>query len=100
MNRLKDPTPNEFYRLEVQGALDAAWADWLDGAVIHIQPQTDATANTAFIVKVPDQSALRGLLGRLWDLNLTLISLQKLELSAVAVIIEKTATQEISGGAK
>jgi hypothetical protein len=100
MNPSKQTTQNTYYRIEVQGSLDAGWANWLNETVIYIEQKTGATMNTSFIVEVPDQAALRGLLGRLWNLNLTLISLQLLDADTIASLPEKPAAQENYGGAK
>ena len=60
----------QFYKIRVRGRLDSRWAIWLYGSEVQINP-----ANiTTITVQIPDQSALRGILNRIWDLNLTLIS--------------------------
>lgn len=100
MNPSLQTTQNTFYRIEVQGNLDAGWVDWLNSAVAQIEGRSEPTSHTSFIVKVPDQAALRGLLGRLWNLNLTLISLQLLDADTIASLPEKPAAQENYGGAK
>lgn len=54
----------------VKGHLDPHWSDWLEGmTVVHTADQ-----NTLLCGEVADQSALYGLLSRLRDLGLTLIS--------------------------
>ena len=54
----------------VKGQLDSHWSDWLEGMTItHTTEQ-----NTLLCGEVADQSALYGLLSRLRDLGLTLIS--------------------------
>ena len=70
--RLPD-TPT-IYFLTVEGRLKDKWADWLNGAVIKIKNTADNPDTTTIIVDVPDQAALRGILNKLWDLNLTLVS--------------------------
>lgn len=61
------------YQLRVAGHLDAAWADWFGNCTITAQP--DAT--TLVAVEVVDQAMLYGLIARVRDLGLTLISLQR-----------------------
>lgn len=100
MNPSQQTTSNTFYRISVQGNLDAGWTDWLNSAFVKIEQQTEPTSRTGFVVKVPDQAALRGLLGRLWNLNLTLVSLQLLDADMVTLLSEKTETQENYGGTK
>ena len=59
------------YRILVDGHLRENWADWLNGMVISIERLNKVTAIT---LDVPDQAALRGILNKLFDLNLTLLS--------------------------
>ena len=54
----------------VKGHLDPHWSDWLEGMTIT----HTADENTLLCGEVADQSALYGLLSRLRDLGLTLIS--------------------------
>ena len=53
----------------VKGHLDPHWSEWLEGMTI-----THTTNQTVLCGMVADQSALYGLLSRLRDLGLTLIS--------------------------
>jgi hypothetical protein len=64
------------YRIEVQGAISASWAAWFEGASI------EQRAGIVTIDTFVDQAALRGLLCRLWDLNLTLRSVNRAEAGA------------------
>jgi predicted RNA binding protein with dsRBD fold (UPF0201 family) len=59
------------YQIKLRGLLRENWADWLDGTRVCFSKETNRTSIT---VAVPDQAALRGILNRLWDLNLTIIS--------------------------
>ncbi len=59
------------YQIKVRGLLRENWADWLDGTSVCFSKETNRTSIT---VAVPDQAAIRGILNRLWDLNLTIIS--------------------------
>ncbi len=62
------------YRIEVEGWLDADWSEWIEGVTVAQECRPDGSPVTCFTCRVADQSALRGLLTRLWDLNLTLVS--------------------------
>lgn len=55
------------------GRLSADWSEWLNG--VTITPEGDATIIDAMV----DQAALRGILCRMWDLNLTLVSVTRIE---------------------
>lgn len=59
------------YRIRIQGQLDSQWADWFDEMTISL----DEDGNTLLTGQVIDQAALHGLLKKIRDLGLTLISI-------------------------
>lgn len=67
------------YHIVFTGKLNGSWTDWFDGMDIITEMKSDGSQLTMMSGWIRDQSALRGLLNKLWDLNLVLISLQKLE---------------------
>jgi hypothetical protein len=66
------------FTILIEGHLKKKWAEWLNGMVIKIENLTNPNI-TAITVRIPDQAALRGILNKLWDLNLTLISVASLD---------------------
>jgi hypothetical protein len=64
------------YEIRVDSVLDDRWADWFGG----LQVSNDGT-KTIIAGLLPDQSALHGLLTRVRDLGLTLISVRQLDAS-------------------
>ena len=68
------------YQIKIKGRLREKWIDWLNGMVIDIMGEEGASCTT-ITVAVPDQAALHGILSKLWDLNLTLISAMRMELN-------------------
>jgi len=61
---------SEYYEIKIRGCLDASWSDWLSGLQLtHLKG-----SETLISGLLPDQAALYGLLERIRDLNLTLIS--------------------------
>lgn len=58
------------YEIRLMGHLDARWATWFDG--LAIRHESDGT--TVISGTVPDQAALHGLLQRVRDLGLPLVS--------------------------
>ena len=58
------------FEIRLQGHLDDRWAEWFDGMTIVLQ--TDGT--TVLSGPVADQAALQGLLRRVADLGMTLLS--------------------------
>jgi hypothetical protein len=63
------------YRVELAGRLDQGWSEWFDGLVVAFERIERGLPLTSLTTTPLDQAALRGLLGRIWDLNLALISL-------------------------
>jgi hypothetical protein len=61
------------YRLRVSGHLDDRWAEWFGG--LTVQRQTDGT--TVLVGPVVDQAALHGVLIRIRDLGLPLLSVNR-----------------------
>jgi hypothetical protein len=59
----------------VQGILDDKWSDWFGG--LTITPQADG--DTIVTGPVVDQAALYGLLNKLRDIGLTLLSVNRAE---------------------
>ena len=58
------------YEIHVEGMLDDCWSAWFDG--MQITSHTDGV--TAIVGAVTDQAALHGLLAKVRDLGLPLIS--------------------------
>jgi hypothetical protein len=65
--RPHDPTE---YEIRLTGHLDPRWASWFDG--MSVTPDRDGT--TVLSGPVADQAALHGLLRRVRDLGLPLVS--------------------------
>jgi hypothetical protein len=64
------------YSIVVGGELSLSWSEWFDGLAITSTRTPKGTVTTTLCGPVADQAALRGILCTLWDLNLTLISVQ------------------------
>jgi len=67
------------YEIQVQGELDPGWQQWFNGLDVAPTCGSERTPTTTLIGPVADQAALRGMLCKLWDLNLTLISVRRIE---------------------
>jgi hypothetical protein len=63
-----------FYQIRVNGHLDDAWVDWFEGLTILNQHDGDAILSGS----LPDQTALHAILTRIYNLGLTLISVNRL----------------------
>jgi len=63
-----------FYAIRIEGHLEPCWSEWFEGmAITH--PNDGETLLSGPVV---DQAALHGLLVRVRDMNLTLLSVRKL----------------------
>lgn len=67
------------YEIKVQGNVDTSWSDWFNGMDITNGTDQDASPITTITGPVVDQATLRGILIRLWDLNLVILSVIKVE---------------------
>ncbi len=65
------------YSIRIRGYLASEWSEWFDGMIVQCQP--DGT--TTLLGPVRDQAALHGLLLKVRDLGLSLISVNPIELS-------------------
>jgi hypothetical protein len=61
------------YRIHVRGHLGDRWSDWLGG--LAVQRQADGT--TVLVGPVVDQAALHGVITRIRDLGLPLLSVNQ-----------------------
>jgi hypothetical protein len=61
------------YKIRVQGKLREQWSAWFAGMVIEVEP--DGTSMLRGVLA--DQAALHGVLARIRDLGLSLLSLEQ-----------------------
>jgi hypothetical protein len=61
----------EYYEIKIKGHLDPIWSEWFESLQL-IYLEGDITLLSG---SLPDQAALHGLIERIRDLNLTLISI-------------------------
>jgi hypothetical protein len=66
------------YQIRIQGKLDASWSDWFDGMTFALEAGDDDSPVTTLTGAVVDQAALHGMLSKISDLNLTLISVTQI----------------------
>jgi hypothetical protein len=67
------------YEIRVAGVLDARWAAWFNG--LQISGQGDETVICGLLA---DQAALHGVLAKVRDLGLCLLSVRRLDTSQAA----------------
>ncbi len=67
------------YQIKIKGNLDQSWIDWLGNVQIRKDILENVTIITTLTVDVEDQSSLFGILDRIRDLNLPLVSVTTAE---------------------
>jgi GTPase len=72
MNRRLGPDAAAHYELRVQGHLDDSWSTWFGG--MALSREDDGTTTMRGLVT--DQAALHGLLAKVRDIGVTLISVK------------------------
>lgn len=65
------------YHIRVQGRLDERWSGWFNGLVIRLESGDPPVTSLRGLVV--DQASLRGILIRIWNLNLSLISVNRVD---------------------
>ena len=68
---------SRYYQITVEGKIDPTWSAWLGGMQVFTWQKSDGRQMTNLNGVLVDQVALRGLLIRLWDLNLVLYAVQQ-----------------------
>ena len=80
--RFMDPLPQfsqpAFYEFRVYGRLSSQSAPWFAGLEISVD-DTDVPAQTILQGYIEDQAALYGLISRIRDLGMTLVSVNQIE---------------------
>ena len=67
-----DPAQSMVYQIRIKGHLDRKWTDWFGGLTVTLEQNGD----TLLTGPVIDQAALHGLLKKVRDLGMPLVSLK------------------------
>ena len=70
------------YEIKVKGHIDEAWSSWFEDMTIKTGFTEDGTPVTTFTGPIIDQAALHGVLGKIRDINMPLISVNQVEIDA------------------
>ena len=74
-NQPTDPAQPMIYQIRIEGHLNCDWAAWFEGLIVTIKKNGD----TLLTGPVVDQAALYGLLRKVRDVGLPLISVTRVE---------------------
>jgi hypothetical protein len=75
-----EPTRDrEVYQIKVRGRLHEKWSGWFHDMTIAVEKARDGSSVTTLTGAVADQARLRGIVSRLWDLNMKVISVSEIE---------------------
>ncbi len=75
LNSKTDPGQPMVYQIKVKGHLGHQWTDWFDDLTITLEEDGD----TLFTGLVVDQAALHGLLKKVRDLGMPLLSVNRVK---------------------
>lgn len=64
------------YQIKVQSRLKEGWSDWFNDMTINYEQNAEGLTITILTGVVQDQAGLHGLLNRIRDLNIPLLSVQ------------------------
>lgn len=85
-SQIKDsPNLSRYYHIIVEGKIDPGWSDWFGGMQVISRKEADGMLISQLSGVVADQAALRGILIRLWDLNLSLRCVQQVDSETIAL---------------
>ena len=68
-----DPDQSQVYQIRIKGHLDRQWTDWFEGMTIMLEDNGDTLLSGPVI----DQAALHGLLKKVRDLGIPLLSVNR-----------------------
>ena len=83
-------TQSAKYQIKIQGRQTEGWADWMDDLDIVTERNSEENTVTTLTGIVKDQSGLHGLLNRIRDLSIPLISVQFID----PIRVEKESNNE------
>lgn len=74
-HRLNKSSRSMYYEIRIQGQLEGHWSDWFDG--LAVTPQENG--ETLIAGPIPDQAALQGILTKVFNLRLLLLSVMRID---------------------
>ena len=87
-----DPGQPTVYQITIKGHLGPQWTDWFEGLAIRL----DESGDTLLAGPVVDQAALHGLLRKVRDLGMPLVSVRPIR-QDVSDAVEEGAARDALG---
>ena len=89
-NPKSDPDQPMVYQIRIKGHLGHPWADWFDGLTMTLEDN----GITLFAGPVVDQAALHGLLKKVRDLGMPLLSVSQVQFNETHPYRSKKETNQ------
>ncbi len=70
------------YIIKVKGHIDEDWSSWFEDMAVVTSYAEDGTPVTTFTGQLNDQAALHGVLARIRDIHMPLISVNQVEVDS------------------
>ena len=78
LNPKNDPGEAKVYQIRIEGHLSSQWSEWFDGLTVTLIDNGD----TLLTGPVVDQAALHGLLRKVRDLGMPLLSVNQIHITS------------------
>ncbi len=75
LNPTTDPSQPVIYEIRIEGHLDIQWTDWFEGLTINLEDNGEMLLTGPVV----DQAALFGLLKKVRDLGMPLVSVNRIK---------------------
>ena len=75
LNPTPDPSQPVIYEIRIEGHLDIQWTDWFEGLTINLEDNGEMLLTGPVV----DQAALFGLLKKVRDLGMPLVSVNRIK---------------------
>jgi hypothetical protein len=73
-NSLSTGARGGFFEIHIKGHLDESWSDWVEGLDVQLLDNGEMLLSG----HIRDQAALMGILNRLYNLNLVILSMNEI----------------------